>query len=135
MNGTGRDRRHEPRETIMTAMHMTPQYTPGETITVHTAKGEVTGAFVSTNSKGINIKTPDGKVVSRSLKYVTKITRPVVEGDGYTTRDLADMFNMEAKALRVHLRAMGLGVGKGRRYTATDADVAKIREHLATLDA
>lgn len=103
--------------------------TKGQTYTVTTAKGDVTGTFVSVNSKGVNLNV-DGKVISRSLASITAISTPDAEGDGYTTAEVAAIFDMTAKELRVNLRALGLGVGKGRRYGLTDADVATIREHL-----
>lgn len=107
--------------------------TKGQTITVNTAKGAFTGEFISVNSKGANLKI-DGKVKSFALSKIESVTTPSDTGD-YTTREVADMFDMEAKALRVQLRALGLGVGKGRKYGLNDSDVAKIREHLATTNA
>jgi hypothetical protein len=102
----------------------------GDAIIVHTDKGTLTGEFVSVNSKGVNIKV-DGKIVARSMKSIIEVTTPAPDTtDGMTTRELAEMFNMEAKALRVQLRHMGIGVGKGQRYAFTPADVAKIKNHL-----
>lgn len=40
----------------------------------------------------------------------------VNELDGATTAELAEVFGIAAKELRVHLRALGMGVGKGHRY-------------------
>lgn len=40
----------------------------------------------------------------------------VAQLDGATTAELADMFGIAAKELRVTLRALGMGVGKGHRY-------------------
>lgn len=54
---------------------------------------------------------------------------------GMTTADLAVLFNTEAKALRVHLRAMGMGVGKGRRYSLTEEDRDNIREYFRQVNA
>lgn len=101
----------------------------GQIVTINTAKGAFTGEFVSVNSKGANIKI-DGKVRSFSIKTIESVTNPNDTGE-YTTRELADLFDMEAKALRVELRKMGVGVGKGRRYTFNDTDVARVRAHLA----
>lgn len=103
--------------------------TKGQTYTVTTDKATVTGTFVSINSKGVNL-TVDGKIRSFALGRVTSVTSPTVDTDGLTTREVAALFDMEAKVLRVHLRAMGAGVGKGRRYGFTSEDVEAIRTHL-----
>ena len=52
------------------------------------------------------------------------------EGDGHTTAELAALFNTSARALRVQLRKLGLGVGKGRRYFLTDEELATVREAI-----
>lgn len=121
----------------MNATNTPPVFTnfnKGDAIIVRTDKGTVTGEFVSVNSKGVNVKV-DGKIVSRSLKSVTGVEVPAPDvTDGMTTAELAAMFDMEAKALRVQLRAMGAGVGKGRRYLFDAEDVAKVRTFLATAD-
>lgn len=119
-DGTGT---HEPRENIM-------DMTKGQTYTVTTDKGTVTGEYISTNTKGVNLKV-DGKVISRSLKSITNVSVPDAPGGDLTTAELASLFHMEAKALRVELRKLGLGVGKGRKYTFGPADVVKVRAHLA----
>jgi len=49
----------------------------------------------------------------------------------YTTRQVAEMVNMAAKDLRVQLRAWGMGVGQGKAYAFTDADVTDIKARLA----
>lgn len=51
----------------------------------------------------------------------------VAELDGLTSAALADMFGIAAKELRVTLRALGLGVGKGHRYhlKATEIEMVK----------
>jgi hypothetical protein len=49
----------------------------------------------------------------------------VAELDGMTTAELADVFHTTAKELRVTLRALGMGVGKGRRYTL-DTDAVRL---------
>lgn len=94
---------------------------------------EVTGAPISVNSKGINLKV-DGKVRSFSVKRVAdmwsdankddevKIEIPEDLHDGMTTAELAAVFGIQAKELRVHLRSLGLGVGKGRKYSLAEAD-------------
>jgi hypothetical protein len=97
--------------------------TKGDVITVTTAKGAVTGAFVSVNSKGINV-TVDGRTVSRSLTSITDLTTATpntpadlfVDGMTYTTADVAAALAMSAYDLRVILRSLGMGVGKGHRY-------------------
>lgn len=85
------------------------------------------------NTKGLVVKhhadEPSFYLAPSKIESVT-VPTPDAEGDGYTTAEVADIFNMTAKELRVNLRALGLGVGKGRRYGLTDADVAVIREHL-----
>lgn len=47
---------------------------------------------------------------------IADITPVDLDEDGYTSAALAVIFDTNAKALRVVLRAMGLGVGKGHRY-------------------
>jgi hypothetical protein len=52
------------------------------------------------------------------------------EGDGHTTAELAQLFNTSARALRVQLRKLGLGVGKGRRYYLTDDELNTVRQAI-----
>lgn len=102
---------------------------------------EATGLPISVNSKGVNLKV-DGKVRSFGLKRVDALT---IDGedadevneddeadrieelanevsDGATTAEVAALLSdylnrdLTPKELRVHLRALGLGVGKGRKY-------------------
>ena len=54
----------------------------------------------------------------------------VAELDGATTAELADVFGIAAKELRVTLRALGLGVGKGRRYHLGAEDIALVKTVL-----
>lgn len=54
----------------------------------------------------------------------------VAELDGATTADLAGVFGIAAKELRVHLRALGMGVGKGRRYHLTSDQIGTVRAAL-----
>lgn len=56
---------------------------------------------------------------------------PVAELEGMTTAELAAMFGLTAKRLRVTLRAMKLGVGRGQRYHLTDTDVERVKARLA----
>ena len=83
------------------------------------------------NTKGLVVKHhADEPSFYLAPSKIESVTVPTAEGDGYTTAEVAAIFDMTAKELRVNLRALGLGVGKGRRYGLTDADVATIREHL-----
>lgn len=54
----------------------------------------------------------------------------VSELDGATTAELAEVFGMAAKELRVHLRALGMGVGKGHRYHLTADQIKVVRDAL-----
>lgn len=60
----------------------------------------------------------------------TELDAMVAELDGCTTTELAAVFGIEAKELRVTLRALGMGVGKGRRYHLTNDQVTTVREAL-----
>lgn len=59
-------------------------------------------------------------------------------GDGMTTAELAAHLSdalttdLDAKALRVHLRALGLGVGKGRKYSLTATEFRLVRDLVKT---
>jgi hypothetical protein len=126
----------------------------GQTVNVTLTDGtDITGSFVSINSKGVNVQVGD-KLVSRSMTRVASIdtVSDVLAAidldleddadeleiedtdddstDGHTTAELADLFNTSTRALRVHLRHLGLGVGKGRRYHLTDAELATVRQAL-----
>lgn len=114
---------------------MNINYAKGTPVTVMYGDNlKVDGTFVSVNSKGVNIKTADGKIKAMALSRVVAVVDNTPAADGLTTAELAAMFDMEAKALRMQLRAMGAGVGKGRRYLFDAADVAKVRAFLATAD-
>lgn len=54
----------------------------------------------------------------------------VAELDGATTAELADVFGIAAKELRVTLRSLGMGVGKGRRYHLTADQINTVRTAL-----
>lgn len=117
----------------------------GTAVTLHLTDGTtLSGDFVSINSKGYNVRV-DGKVISRALSKVANVTidAPAVDSDmfdGYsddealTTAALAALFDTDRKALRVELRRVGLGVGKGSTYALTPAIVrplvAQIRDGL-----
>lgn len=126
------------------AADIAASYPKGARIVISlTDESLVTGEYISTNSKGVNIRTEDGKVVTRALSkiigdgYANLADRPqaaddtLEEGVEYTTRDLANVFHVSAKLLRVHLRAAGLGVGRGRKYLLRKADLADVRTRLA----
>lgn len=115
-----------------------------EDVTVSVMVGETiyTGTPVSVNSKGVNLKI-DGKTKSFGLNRVDAIRAdvPIVEDaapevtDGMSTADVAAIFDIETKELRVHLRKLGLGVGKGRKYGLTIEDVNAVKAHLAIVNA
>lgn len=121
---------------------------------------EVRGYVLSVNSKGLNLKDDDNATLSiaASRVDVIRLAEDALEvfpadddeltGDeiadlidageldandeaGHTTAELAELFNTSAKALRVHLRAMGMGVGQGRRYYLDDTQLATVRAHFA----
>lgn len=109
----------------------------------------ITGAPISVNSKGMNLRV-DGKVRSFSLNridfanVVTEDDEMTDEeiyaelGDGMTTAELAAHLSdalktdLTPKELRVHLRALGLGVGKGRKYSLTATDYRLVRNLINT---
>ena len=94
----------------------------------------VTGDAISINSKGVNIKV-EGKVRAFAVKRVASVTAPGAPAEGMTTADMAALVGTDPKSLRVQLRALGYGVGKGRRYTLTVIQLDQVRKHMATLDA
>jgi hypothetical protein len=107
----------------------------------------VTGAPISVNSKGLNLRV-DGKTRSFSLNRIDFINMVTGDdeddmtdeeiytelGDGMTTAELAAHLsealnvNMTPKELRVHLRALGLGVGKGRKYSLSATEYRMVRD-------
>lgn len=100
----------------------------GEQVIVNLTDGtSIKGTYVSTSPKGVVSITVDGKLVTRAASRVDSVVRPADEGEGYTSADLADMFETSARALRKRLRSLGLGVGKGKRYALTDDDLARVR--------
>jgi hypothetical protein len=121
----------------------------GDMILINLVDGtEVTGEAFSVNSKGVNIKV-DGKTRSIALSRIADMDREGIEdeaddmtdediyaelGDGMTTAELAahlsDYLNiaLTPKELRVHLRALGLGVGKGRKYSLTATEFRMVRD-------
>jgi hypothetical protein len=130
----------------------------GQMVNVTLTDGTVlTGSFVSINSKGVNVQVGD-KLVSRSMSRVASIDNFAADitddlaaidldleddadeleididdsdsEDGHTTAELAAMFDTSTRALRVNLRKLGLGVGRGRRYHLTDDELATVRQAL-----
>lgn len=120
--------------------------TAGTPVTLTLTDGTtITGTFVSINTKGYNVKTADGKTVSRAVSRVANVVwntatpdttddlfADVDDDTALTTAELAAIFSVSAKALRVGLRAAGLGVGKGRTYGLTPADVRPLVDTIRT---
>lgn len=109
----------------------------GQDIVVTLVDGSTsTGSALSVNSKGVNIKR-DGRTVSFNLKKVSDLALlvPVIEDveahDGMTTRELADMLGTNPKSLRVILRSLGLGVGKGRKYSLAANSLDLVRKAIS----
>lgn len=114
-----------------------------------------TGLAISVNSKGVNVKdTETNKVRSFALSRVKgagpadqedvddydaldDVPEDIAEAlhDGMTTADLADVLDTTPKALRVSLRALGMGVGKGRKYSLSPSAYIAVRNHLAEVPA
>lgn len=117
----------------------------------------VTGDPISVNSKGVNLKV-DGKVRSFGLNRVdailtdedleaeAEVTDKLEElanevSDGASTAEVAallsDFLDREVtpKELRVHLRALGLGVGKGRKYALSSGEFRAVIKVLNADDA
>lgn len=91
-----------------------------------------------TTSKGFAYKMSeeDTKVAYFARTKIESIA-PLTDGvdadeDGLTTAALAVIFDTNAKALRVTLRSLGLGVGRGRRYHLTATQVETVRDALAS---
>lgn len=101
------------------------------------------GRFFSVNSKGLNV-TVDGRLVTRAASKIESVELTadlevedegtdeveVDTEDGYTTADLADMFEVSTRALRRRLRDMGMGVGKGHRYSFDDDTLDSIKRAI-----
>ena len=60
----------------------------------------------------------------------TEMDALVAELDGATTAEVAEIFGTSAKELRVTLRALGMGVGKGHRYHLTAEQITVVRTAL-----
>ncbi len=120
----------------------------GETVTVTLTDGtNISGSAISVNSKGVNLKV-DGKVRSFGLARIdvmglVKDNTDDLEAiyaelhDGMTTAELAAVLSdatevaITPKELRVHLRALGLGVGKGRKYSLTASEFRSVKAIIA----
>lgn len=50
--------------------------------------------------------------------------------DDMTTAELAEIMDTTPKLLRVSLRALGMGVGKGRKYALTPSAYTAVKNHL-----
>lgn len=127
--------------------------TNGSELTVILADGtEITGDPISVNSKGVNIKV-DGKVRSFGLNRVAELVSDMDDtrtedltdeeiyaelGEDMTTAELAAhlsdalKIDLTPKELRVHLRALGLGVGKGRKYSLTATEYRLVKDLVTT---
>jgi hypothetical protein len=127
----------------------------GQIVTLHVADDvDVTGRLISINSKGWNVQVQTGPdrfaTVSRGYGRVTHVTAEVASTiaddlaeldantpddlaslSDMTTADLAEVFGTSAKALRVVLRKLGMGVGRGQRYHLTADDAAKVKAAIA----
>lgn len=111
-------------------MNATVTYAKGTIVNVTLTDDTVlTGEYMSTDAKGVVSIKVEGKIVTRAASRVVSIDLPSddVDAEGFTTADLADMFDTSARALRRRLRALNMGVGKGRRYFLTDAQLATVK--------
>lgn len=100
-------------------------------VTLTDATTPQVGEAISVNSKGVNIRV-DGKVRAFNIKRVANVATPGV-ADGMDTAALAALVGTTPKELRVQLRALNMGVGKGRRYTFSSDEVARVRAHWTML--
>jgi hypothetical protein len=110
----------------------------------------VSGSPISVNSKGVNLRIDD-KTRSFGLKRIDAIDLVTDDdeddsdeetdeniyamlGDDMTTSELAAMLSdtlkidLSPKELRVHLRALGLGVGKGRKYSLSASEYRMVKD-------
>lgn len=144
VTGANRNRANE-KGNIMNANDFS-NITAGTSITIHTAKGDITGLFVSVNSKGVNLKGvgANAKVISRSLSTVTGVTTDsdttpdvaadlFADGVVYTAAAVAAALDMSAYDLRVQLRNLGLGVGKGRKYGFDAGDARNVYRSIKAI--
>lgn len=105
---------------------------PKTNVTVILTDGTVLdGMFTGLSSKGATFKV-GSRVTTRSLNKIAEVRIPAdvdtpadlfADDATYTTAEVAAALDMSAYDLRVHLRGMGMGVGKGHTYgfDATEA--------------
>lgn len=115
----------------------------------------VAGDPISVNSKGVNLKV-DGKVRSFGLKRIATVSSDLDDDDDVADEEMSDediyaelgedmttaelaahledslKINLTPKELRVHLRALGLGVGKGRKYSLTATEYRMVKDIVTT---
>jgi hypothetical protein len=72
----------------------------------------------------------DEAEVEALVTEMSEVDALVEELDGVTTAELAAVFGIEAKELRVTLRALGMGVGKGHRYHLTADQITTVKAAL-----
>lgn len=109
----------------------------------------ISGDPISVNSKGVNLKV-DGKVRSFGLKRIDAVDLVTDDEDDellednieladdieaqlhdeMTTAELAELMGTTPKALRVSLRALGMGVGKGRKYSLHATAYNLVKAHV-----
>lgn len=129
-----------------------------EIVITRTDGTEVTGAALSVNSKGVNVKDEDGKTWSVALGRIESLdilTDDLDEddevdrieeladqvSDGASTAEVAALLSdylerdLTPKELRVHLRALGLGVGKGRKYALSAGEFRAVIRVINEADA
>lgn len=87
------------------------------------------------NSKGFvyRFHADEPTTYAAPSKVVSVTIVPEDAPAGMTTADIAEALGMTAKELRVHLRALGMGVGKGHKYGLTSAEYRKVRDAVLTV--
>ena len=97
---------------------------------------EFDAMYTSTTSKGLTLKDGD-RVFTRALSKVASVTTDIFtvvdtaadlfhDGEAYGAAAIAATLEMSAYDLRVLLRDMGLGVGKGHKYGFDAGDARNI---------
>lgn len=112
----------------------------GDAITLTLTDGTtLIGEFVGVNAKGATLKV-EGKSRTTALAKIAGVGTPEATPaeketpEGLTTAEVAEIFEIPTKELRKATRAMGLGVGRGRRYYFSEDDVKAISKHLAEVE-
>lgn len=103
----------------MNANAIRTAFVDGTAVTVTKTNGNtVTGTLFRVRDKSVTITDADTKVNTHiSLTHVASVDAVTVDdADLLTTAEFAAIFDTNAKALRVVLRKLGLGVGRGHRY-------------------